>query len=95
MSYCSSSFIFIIRLSEDYIRKKKRMLAKFPLPEPWIEVYDAGVGRHYYWNQDTDEVWVLYLGTPSNFDFLGLLVVSETPESGNWRSSTETRQRIN
>lgn len=35
------------------------MLAKFPLPEPWVEVYDAGIARHYYWNQDTDEVcWV-------------------------------------
>ena len=45
-----------IRLSDDYIRRKKRMLAKFPLPEPWIEVYDAGIQRHYYWNQDTDEV---------------------------------------
>ncbi|VDN37284.1 unnamed protein product, partial [Cylicostephanus goldi] len=47
------------RLSESYLRKRKRMLAKFPLPEPWVEVYDAGVARHYYWNQDTDEVcWV-------------------------------------
>ncbi|XGW27071.1 hypothetical protein V3C99_007568 [Haemonchus contortus] len=47
------------RLSEAYLRKRRRMLAKFPLPEPWVEVYDAGVARHYYWNQDTDEVcWV-------------------------------------
>ncbi|VDM59140.1 unnamed protein product [Angiostrongylus costaricensis] len=48
-----------IRLSESYQRKRRRMLAKFPLPEPWVEVYDAGIARHYYWNQDTDEVcWV-------------------------------------
>lgn len=47
------------RLSESYLRKRRRMLAKFPLPEPWVEVYDAGIARHYYWNQDTDEVcWV-------------------------------------
>ncbi|VDL79764.1 unnamed protein product [Nippostrongylus brasiliensis] len=47
------------RLSESYLRKRRRMLAKFPLPEPWVEVYDAGMARHYYWNQDTDEVcWV-------------------------------------
>uniref|UniRef100_A0A0K0DMY9 Polyglutamine-binding protein 1 n=1 Tax=Angiostrongylus cantonensis TaxID=6313 RepID=A0A0K0DMY9_ANGCA len=47
------------RLSESYQRKRRRMLAKFPLPEPWVEVYDAGIARHYYWNQDTDEVcWV-------------------------------------
>ncbi|PIO70515.1 WW domain protein [Teladorsagia circumcincta] len=47
------------RLSETYLRKRRRMLAKFPLPEPWVEVYDAGIARHYYWNQDTDEVcWV-------------------------------------
>ncbi|PIO61269.1 hypothetical protein TELCIR_17214, partial [Teladorsagia circumcincta] len=44
------------RLSETYLRKRRRMLAKFPLPEPWVEVYDAGIARHYYWNQDTDEV---------------------------------------
>lgn len=39
------------------------MLAKYPLPEPWIEVYDAGLARHYYWNQDTDDV-------SNNFVFL-------------------------
>lgn len=32
------------------------MLLKYPLPEEWKEVYDAGVKRHYYWNQQTDEV---------------------------------------
>ncbi|CAI4231921.1 unnamed protein product [Auanema sp. JU1783] len=44
------------RLQESYIRKKSRMLSKYPLPEGWIEVYDNGIGRHYYWNQETDEV---------------------------------------
>lgn len=37
------------------------MLARYPLPEGWVEVYDGGMARHYYWNQDTDEVRFLYL----------------------------------
>lgn len=32
------------------------MLFKYPLPDEWKEVYDAGVKRHYYWNAYTDEV---------------------------------------
>ncbi|CAD6191256.1 unnamed protein product [Caenorhabditis auriculariae] len=44
------------RLPERYLKQKARMLAKFPLPESWVEVYDAGHARYYYWNQDTDEV---------------------------------------
>ncbi|XP_076363260.1 poly-glutamine tract binding protein 1 [Tachypleus tridentatus] len=37
-------------------RKRLRMLKKYPLPKGWEEVYDPGVGRHYYWNTITDEV---------------------------------------
>ncbi|CAJ0931265.1 unnamed protein product, partial [Mesorhabditis belari] len=44
------------RLNEDYLYRKRRMLMHYPLPEGWLEVYDAGLRRHYYWNPDTDEV---------------------------------------
>ncbi|XP_026291953.1 polyglutamine-binding protein 1 [Frankliniella occidentalis] len=39
-----------------YLRKKNRMLKKYPLPETWKEVYDPGLGRHYYWGTDADVV---------------------------------------
>lgn len=32
------------------------MLKQHPIPSGWKEVYDAGVRRHYYWCQATDEV---------------------------------------
>jgi len=32
------------------------MLKKYPLPEDWLEVYDKGTGRFYYWSTTTDEV---------------------------------------
>lgn len=32
------------------------MLKQYPLPADWKEVYDAGIRRHYYWCQTTDEV---------------------------------------
>lgn len=39
-----------------YLRRKNKMLKKYPLPESWKEVYDPGLGRHYYWDTDTDVV---------------------------------------
>lgn len=39
-----------------YLEKKASMLAKYPLPVHWQEVYDPGVGRHYYWEVDSDSV---------------------------------------
>ncbi|CAB3406890.1 unnamed protein product [Caenorhabditis bovis] len=44
------------RLPDKYIERKNRMLAKFPLPEGWEEVYDPGVAKFYFWNRTTDEV---------------------------------------
>ncbi|KAI6217507.1 WW domain-containing protein [Aphelenchoides besseyi] len=44
------------RLSERYQQAKRTMLARYPLPDGWKEVYDAGVRRHYYWCPSTDEV---------------------------------------
>lgn len=40
----------------NYLKKKASMLAKYPLPVHWQEVYDPGVGRHYYWEVDSDSV---------------------------------------
>ncbi|EFO87363.1 CRE-PQBP-1.2 protein [Caenorhabditis remanei] len=44
------------RLPEKYVANKNRMLANFPLPDGWVEVYDEGLGRYYFWNKATDEV---------------------------------------
>lgn len=38
----------------DFLRKK--MLAKYPLPEGWYEIYDPGTGRFYYWEYKTGTV---------------------------------------
>lgn len=45
-------------------RKRLKMLKKYPLSEGWQEVYDAGTGRHYYWNIVSDEVSWLPPGHP-------------------------------
>ncbi|XP_046662363.1 uncharacterized protein LOC124355315 [Homalodisca vitripennis] len=39
-----------------YLKRKKKMLAKYPLPSHWKEVYDAGIGHFYYWEVDSDSV---------------------------------------
>lgn len=39
-----------------YVRKKQRMLLKYPLPENWAEIYDPGTGRYYYWHTESDAV---------------------------------------
>ncbi|CAI2350260.1 unnamed protein product [Caenorhabditis sp. 36 PRJEB53466] len=44
------------RLPEKYVQQKNRMLAKFPLPDNWAEVYDEGIAKFYFWNKVTDEV---------------------------------------
>ncbi|CAP29955.1 Protein CBR-PQBP-1.2 [Caenorhabditis briggsae] len=44
------------RLPEKYVANKNRMLANFPLPENWVEVYDEGISKYYFWNKLTDEV---------------------------------------
>jgi hypothetical protein len=43
-------------LSEHYLEQRRKMLRNYPLPEGWTEIYDPGMRRHYYWNQNTDEV---------------------------------------
>ncbi|KAI6242142.1 WW domain-containing protein [Aphelenchoides fujianensis] len=44
------------RLSERYHHARRTMLHRYPLPEGWREVYDAGIRRHYYWDPATDNV---------------------------------------
>lgn len=42
--------------SEDMIRKRDRMLRKYPLPPEWQEIADPETDRFYYWNTLTDQV---------------------------------------
>ncbi|XP_044752363.1 polyglutamine-binding protein 1 [Coccinella septempunctata] len=39
-----------------YARSMQKLLFKYPLPSNWIEVFDKGVGRYYYWNIENDLV---------------------------------------
>ncbi|XP_049809747.1 polyglutamine-binding protein 1 [Schistocerca nitens] len=39
-----------------YLAKKRKLLRKYPLPQNWIELYDPGTGRHYYWESENDLV---------------------------------------
>ncbi|VDN21823.1 unnamed protein product [Gongylonema pulchrum] len=43
------------RLSSKYLEQRAKILRKYPLPNGWKEVYDAGCARHYYWCPRTDE----------------------------------------
>ncbi|XP_048742628.1 polyglutamine-binding protein 1-like [Ostrea edulis] len=38
------------------IRKRDRMLRRYPLPEGWEEVADPQTNRYFYWNTFTDQV---------------------------------------
>nr|CAG4652023.1 EOG090X0A6P [Triops cancriformis] len=40
----------------EYEKLKEMMLAYYPLPDGWHDVYDAGTGFHYYWDVNTDQV---------------------------------------
>lgn len=44
--------------------KRLRMLDKFPLPSTWLEVYDPGTGRFYYWDTESKNVSWLPPGHP-------------------------------
>ncbi|VDD92334.1 unnamed protein product [Enterobius vermicularis] len=44
------------KLSQKYNEQRLKVLKKYPLPNGWKEVYDAGCARHYYWCPRTDEV---------------------------------------
>lgn len=39
-----------------YMKRRQRLLRKFPLPKTWQEIYDFGCGCYYYWNSVHDTV---------------------------------------
>jgi len=41
---------------QDMLRRRDRMLRKYPLPVGWVEVGDFDSGRYYYWNMSSGEV---------------------------------------
>jgi len=52
-------------VDKEYICAHAKMIQKyFPLPDGWREMYDAGLGRHYYWCTKTDKVSWLPPGHP-------------------------------
>ena len=52
-------------INQEYIEAHNKMIEKYyPLPDGWREMYDAGVGRHYYWCTKTDKVSWLPPGHP-------------------------------
>ncbi|KAJ6643799.1 Polyglutamine-binding protein 1 [Pseudolycoriella hygida] len=54
--YCVSTYGDGIEPSREYLRRKRKMLQKYPLPKDWKEVFDSGCGVHYYWHTKTDTV---------------------------------------
>ncbi|GAB0090572.1 polyglutamine-binding protein 1 [Sergentomyia squamirostris] len=43
-------------LTDEYRRRKAKLLKRYPLPKNWNEIYDEGCGAHYYWNPQDDTV---------------------------------------
>lgn len=42
--------------TDEYLKRKKRLLKRYPLPQGWVEIYDSGCASYYYWNQEDDTV---------------------------------------
>uniref|UniRef100_A0A293LUK5 WW domain-containing protein n=1 Tax=Ornithodoros erraticus TaxID=265619 RepID=A0A293LUK5_ORNER len=55
-AYCYTWKQGKVQESPNTKRRRLKMLAKYPLPDNWAEIYDPGTGRHYYWKQGTDDV---------------------------------------
>jgi len=52
-------------VNQEYVKAHSAMIVKYmPLPDGWREMYDPGVGRHYYWCTKTDKVSWLPPGHP-------------------------------
>ena len=55
--YCSKKWgCKKFRPDQKMIDKKEKLLAKYPIPDGWMEVGDPNTSRYYYWNMQTDEV---------------------------------------
>lgn len=46
----------ILQPSEEYMKRKSRLLKRYPLPNQWVELYDFGCGVYYFWNKMDDTV---------------------------------------
>ena len=54
-------------VNQEYIAAHAKMIERFyPLPDGWREMYDCGLGRHYYWDTKTDKVSWLPPGHPKH-----------------------------
>jgi len=54
-------------VNAEYIAAHSKLIEKYyPLPDGWREMYDAGVGRHYYWCTKSDKVSWLPPGHPKS-----------------------------
>ena len=54
-------------VNQEYIKAHAKMIERFyPLPDGWREMYDSGLGRHYYWDTRTDKVSWLPPGHPKS-----------------------------
>ncbi|XP_014206132.1 polyglutamine-binding protein 1 [Copidosoma floridanum] len=42
--------------TERYLKRQLKIMKKYPLPETWKAIFDAGTGRHYYWDWSSDLV---------------------------------------
>ena len=52
-------------VNPEYVAAHAKMIERFyPLPDGWREMYDSGMGRHYYWDTRTDNVSWLPPGHP-------------------------------
>ncbi|XP_055377893.1 polyglutamine-binding protein 1 [Condylostylus longicornis] len=55
--YCVTRWMDgIVDPDREYLKRKDRLLKKYPLPKHWVEVYEFGLGIHYYWNKNDDIV---------------------------------------
>jgi len=55
--YCVSTYgDGILEPDREYLRRKRKLLQKYPLPKDWKEVFDSGCGVHYYWHTKTETV---------------------------------------
>ncbi|XP_064606488.1 polyglutamine-binding protein 1-like [Liolophura sinensis] len=57
VDYCRQRWgVRTFQPDSNMLRRRDRMLRKYPLPDNWQEVADPETNRYYYWNRITDEV---------------------------------------